>query len=159
MEILHRTKVKNAIFVIFLLALFFSPLFAKAETYYTLKGKKVSYASLISAPNTILYVWSKWCPVCRKQLKAMGWETYLPQDVQMYYVAVGEKRSNMRKLISILDLHQSITENIIFDEESVLVRKFSIVGVPTFIFFRNKVPVYQSHYINKDLIEKIFGDE
>jgi thiol-disulfide isomerase/thioredoxin len=132
---------------------------ARAETYYKLDGSELSYETLISAPKTILFIWTTWCPVCREDLKSFSDNPYLPEDVKIFYVNIGEKKSRVEKFVNILGLQTAVTDNILLDPESVIAEKFSIIGIPTFIFFKNKIPVYRSYFINKQLIADVFEDE
>lgn len=150
---------RKVLLVLVLIFIFFLPGFVKAEKYYRLNGTVLSYEQIIEAPKTILFIWTTWCPVCREDIKYINDNPYLPEDVKIFFVNIGEKQTQVERLLNAMRLKDFVNKNVLLNPDGKLAEKFSIVGIPTCIFFKNKIPVYRSHFINKELITEVFGDK
>jgi thiol-disulfide isomerase/thioredoxin len=153
-------KVPFFIAIIFFINSFtFAKDFTKNNTFYNLKDEKISYDEIIAYPNTILFLWTSWCPYCRKELLRLNRNCAYYKDVEFLYINLGENKTKVEKVISRLKLKKCISTKILLDKEGALGRKFSIIGVPAFIFLKKGIPIYKSYFINEELIKVVFGDE
>lgn len=146
------------IFLLFLLAVLL-PLSGKCQTFVSLNGENISFEEMISGPKTVLFMWATWCPACRESLKELNDSADLPDDVNFYYVTMGEKESKVRRLVEDLKLKDSLKDKVILDQDMVLSNRFSITVLPTYIFFKNGVPLYWTVFISKEVMDEVFKDE
>jgi thiol-disulfide isomerase/thioredoxin len=151
------------IFIILILFLSFLSAFAE-EIFYDLEGSKVSYREIIStSPNTVILLWTSWCPYCRLTLlhlnKEIDKKCIYFNDVNLFYINLGESKRKIKRFIEKNKIKKCIEKNILLDKKNILAKKFSISGIPTFIFLKNGIPVYRSFFISKELLKKIFKNE
>ncbi|MCF7871283.1 MAG: TlpA family protein disulfide reductase [Candidatus Omnitrophica bacterium] len=128
---------------------------AKADSLFDLERNPVSYQEIIASPQTILFVWTSWCPYCRRQLKKAS-QYCSDQNIEIILVNSGEKRSVVEGFAENQEFSECMNKSIILDRESMIARKFSVLGFPTFIFLKNGKYLTRSHYLNQDLIDKIY---
>lgn len=137
--------------------------FAKAEDdlYLSLNGDKFTYEELTSGfENTILMLWTSGCFYCRKQLDEYNKSSCNQfKNAQIYYVNLGESKSHVDSFAKRSNLNSCISNNIILDKKGSLAYKYKVFGVPTYLFFKNGEYRYQAHYIDQDLIDKIFSKD
>ena len=146
--------------ILFLLLLCFcTPAFAEGKVFYTLDDKSLSYAEMISHPNTILFVWATWCPSCRRQIKQLSQKQILFDNINIWHVSAGENSSTVTRFADSQKLDNCIREKIILDKDNFIARKFSISGIPTFVLLKNSEPVYKTYFLSNKILEKVFGEE
>lgn len=145
---------KKNIFL-FIILLCVSLTSAKADNLLDLNRDPVSYQEIIASPQTILFIWTTWCPYCRKQLKKVS-QYCLDQDIEIILVNSGERRAVVERFAKNQELSECMNKSIILDKQSTIARKFSVLGFPTFIFLKNGEYLTRSHYLNQDLIDKIY---
>lgn len=146
--------------IIILIALcLLSPCFAAERTFYTLNNEAISSEKLISYPNTILFVWATWCPSCRRELEKLSRECMSCKGINVWYVDTGEKASIVMRYANVKELSDSIRDRIILDKEGYIVQRFSVIAIPTYIFFKDGELVFKSYFCNDEIIEKVFGKE
>ncbi len=129
--------------------------------FFKLNDTPVTYKQVLYGHDkTILFLWTTWCHFCRDELKRLSEScpAFLKQE-KLYYVNVGEKKEAVERLMEVLRIDDCIKDETILDQQAILARKFHIVGVPTFLFLKKGKLVYKSWYLNKALIERVFGDE
>jgi len=142
-----------------LLLCFFAPSFAAQRTFPTLDGKSISYEKLISQKNTILFTWATWCPSCRRELERLSRERVFFEGIDVWYVDTGEKASVVEKYVTAKNLGDGIWDRIVLDKEGYIAQKFSVISIPTYLFFKNGKQVFKSYYFDDKVLEKVFGEE
>ncbi len=147
------------IILLLLLLCFCAPAFADGEVFYTLDDKPIPYAEMTSYPKTILFVWTTWCPSCRRQLERLSLEQVFFDDINIWYISAGENKSTVTRFVNSRKLNNRIKERIVLDKNILIAQKFSISGIPTFIFLKDSKPVYKSYFLNSAILEKVFSEE
>jgi len=142
---------------------FFNSSFAE-EVFYDLKGNKISYKQILSAsPNTVILLWTSWCPYCRLTIlninKDIDEECIYYDGVDFFYINLGEDEKRIKKFIEKNKIKKCIEKNILLDRKNILTKKFSAFGIPTFIFLKNGIPIHKSFFINKELLKEVFENE
>ncbi|MBU1134504.1 MAG: TlpA family protein disulfide reductase [Candidatus Omnitrophica bacterium] len=138
---------------------FLSSVSALEQKFYTLDGEKVSYEEVTSSPKAVLFLWTTWCPSCLREIAHLDVNPIIPNDVNFFYINLGERKSRVKRTVASLGLTQSTRDKILLDTNGILPEKFFIIGVPTFIFFKKGVPVHRSYLINKQLLREVFENE
>ncbi|RKY33501.1 MAG: hypothetical protein DRP68_02065 [Candidatus Omnitrophota bacterium] len=64
----------------------------------------------------------------------------------------------VKNFIDELALNSYIRKNILLDRKGMLAKEFKIIGVPTFIFFKNGEEVYRAHTFSNKLLREVFGE-
>lgn len=128
--------------------------------FSSLNGDLITYKELITeSRNTVLFLWTTWCGSCRNSLKTRNINDNQNKNIKFYYINLGESKRTIEKLSKRMNLKQSINDDIILDIKSALARKFRVMFVPTFIFFKDGEVVYQSNSISDRLLVELYGDE
>jgi len=148
---------RKRVILILLLAIVSFGFFPR-EDLANLTDKKVSYESLLSAPNTILFVWTTWCPYCVQEFKRLKQKCIFFDDISVFYVNAGEKFSTVNRFADSLDLLDCVKEKIILDQQGFVTRKFRISGVPTYLFLKNGNLIHRSYYLDDALIDSVFSN-
>lgn len=130
--------------------------FGSADMFSDLKGKNLSYNEIISAQKTILFFWTSNCQYCISEFTYISQNLKLLEGVNIYFINIGEDRFTINTLAKHLKLSEKITEKILLDPETFLADKFSIIGVPTYIFMFNGKIVKRSYYMDGQLLEEVF---
>jgi len=138
---------------------FLAPSFAAQITFSTLDNEKATYQELISKENTVLFIWATWCPSCRRELEKLSRDRIFFEDINVWYVNTGEKKSVVERYVTTKDLNNIIRDRIILDQEGYIAGKFSVNTIPTYIFFKNGEPVSKSYYLDDEILEKVFKEE
>lgn len=144
--------------LLLLLFCFFIPAFAGEKIFYTLDNKRLSHAKLISGSNTILFIWTTWCPGCRRELEKLSQKYISFDDIEVWYIATGENKSTVARFVDSKKLITRVRERIVLDKDNFIAQEFSVSGIPTFIFFKNSKPVYKSYFLNDEVLKRIFGE-
>lgn len=155
----HMAIKKIFIFTTVIIASFslFISAFAKEPTFTTLEGEAIKYQDLIAAPKAVLMVWTTECYVCRDAIERLAAESIFLDDVAIYFIDTGEHPMKVKRFADSLKLNTSFRKKIILDKEYFVADTFSVNAVPTYIFFRDKKPVYRSFYLDSALIQSVFG--
>jgi len=138
---------------------FLTPSFAAQRTFSTLDNENIDYQELISKENTVLFIWATWCPSCRRELEKLSRDRVFFEDINVWYVNTGEKKSAVEKYVATKDLNSIIKDRIILDREGYIAGKFSVNAIPTYIFFQNGEPVSKSYYLDDEILEKVFKEK
>lgn len=122
-------------------------------------SRSTTYVNISSNyPKTVLLMWTSYCYYCIKELRKINQANFKYDNIKFYYVNLGEPRSRVEKTIKRFGFKKHIKDNIILDEKAALAEKFNIWGIPTYIFLRNGKQIYKSHFINKALVDEVFGE-
>ena len=137
---------------------FFLPLaFAKEQAFKKLSGDSITYNQLVSAENTLLFVWATWCPSCRREILHLTKNYEDLESISIFYVSVGEKEKIIESFFKQNNLDDKIRERVIVDERGFIAQKFSIFVIPAYVFLENGKFLDQSYHINAGFLEKMFG--
>ena len=144
--------------VIILISLFFISLTAHTEDiiFSTLNGKEISYQKLVSKPKTVLFVWTTWCPSCKKEIKRLSKECFSVRGIDIKYINVGQSESKVKKFLKSNKIKDCISDNIILDKQSIIAQLYGITGIPSYVFIKNGKPIYKSYFFNEELAEMVF---
>ncbi len=148
--------------IIFFLLLVIYPITGQSADFYTLDKKITTYEEITAHSKTILLLWTTWCPGCRTEINRLSKECDTAknrEDIKILYISEGEEESTVQRFFTKAKLNECMKNKILLDPSAYLARKFSIPGVPTYIFIVDGQPTYKSHFINDDLVNKIFPDE
>ena len=125
-----------------------------------LDGQEISYRELSAySGKSILFFWTSWCYYCRAELKRINECPADYGDIEIYYVNLGEDAKAVKHILKTLKLPECVRDNTVLDERGALAYKFNIIGVPLYVFFKEGKEIHQTHFINKELINKVFSDE
>ena len=138
---------------------FLTPSFAAQRTFSTLDNENIDYQELISKENTVLFIWATWCPSCRRELGRLSEKRIFFKDISVWYINTGENKSSVKAYTNAKDLNSTIKNKIILDQEGYIAQKFSVTGIPTYIFFKNGEPAFKSYYLDNELLEKVFEEK
>lgn len=147
---------------ILLLLLFFSLsvcAFASDEKFEKYSGETITYNEILSSPKAVLFVWTTRCPYCREELQKMNLDRNISKYAKFYFVDVGERHQDVEKVVKSMKLKDHISTNIIFDKDAKIAEKFSIIGVPTFIYMRNGKVVDRGYYFDESILKTVFSNE
>jgi len=148
---------KKNIFLFLLLLIY--PLTGQSANFRTLDKQDVTYEEITAQPKVILLLWTTWCPGCRNEISRLSKECKIStegEDIKIFYVSEGERELAVQKFVQWANINSCIKDKILIDLEFYLAKKFMAPGVPTYIFIANGQQIYQSRFINADLINKIF---
>jgi len=123
-----------------------------------LNNDNISYDDLIaSSSHTVIFLWTSYCPYCREELKKLN--RYKPASKAVfYYVNIGDGKRVVERVSDMLNLKESIRDNVLLDKEGVTADAFGIIGVPTYVFLNKGKVVYKSHFIDDSLLKKVFKE-
>jgi hypothetical protein len=65
----------------------------------------------------------------------------------------------VEKFANSLKLKEEIKRKILLDPDAFSVERFSVIGVPTFIFLKNGEVISRSYYLDERISREIFKDE
>ena len=151
---------KQKITLIIILSLLFFSFDWDNYRFRKLDDTPLSYEELTNtSPNTVIFFWTSWCYYCRHELKRIN---NCPTDyprIKTYYVNLGDAKKEISYTIKKLRLKDCITENIISDRRGMLADKFNVTGIPYYVFFKNGKAIHRAHFINSNIIEKLYEHE
>ncbi|MFA7677787.1 MAG: TlpA disulfide reductase family protein [Candidatus Omnitrophota bacterium] len=129
--------------------------YADEARFETLDGKVLSYKQITSSPRTILFVWTTWCPYCRQEIERLSKRDLLSKGFEIYYINVGEKKKKVEKFSEARKIKDHIKNRIIIDEGGFFADKFSVIGIPTYIFLEDGNPPYKTYSLDENLLKAI----
>lgn len=135
------------------------PVFAREDRFSNLSGEVISYKQLIKSPKTIFLAWTVWCPYCRRELERIAQECSFFDDVEIYFINIGEKKSEVEKFADQLGLKDCIRQRIILDVNSDIASRLGIVGIPTYVFFKDGQSLQKTYFLDQEMLEEVFGSE
>jgi thiol-disulfide isomerase/thioredoxin len=133
--------------------------FAKDKEFQFLNGQEVSYEEMSSPQESVLLFWTTWCPYCRKAIAAFDKDCETYKGVSLFLVNVGEDPSKVERFASDSSLQPCTKEKIVLDRQGTLAQKFSVVGIPTYIFLKDGKVVHKSFALSEKILQEAFGDE
>ncbi|MFH1768406.1 MAG: TlpA disulfide reductase family protein [Candidatus Omnitrophota bacterium] len=142
----------------FIILIFFLSAFRIEDSAFkTLDDKTLGYKELTAGSDkTILFLWTSWCYICRRELTKINSQPYNADKVKIYYVNIGETENTVSHITDRLKLGSEITENIVLDQDGATAQEFNVIGVPTYIFFEKGELIHISNYISDGIINDIF---
>ncbi len=135
------------------------PAYAREPKFQTLGGAEVSYQELLSSPKTVLLTWAVWCPYCRREVERIADRCIFLEDVEIFFINLGEPKSLVDKFARNKGFKDCIREKIILDSNSFIAREFKIIGIPTYLFFKDGEFLQKSYFFDKTIVESVFGAE
>ena len=130
--------------------------FGAEDEFLSLGGQKYTYQSLSSSSKTIFFMWTTWCPHCRRALDSLT-NGKIPLDgIEIYYVNVGEKKAIVEKFIKKRKLTEAEKNKVILDKKGIIADKFYVSSIPVFLFFNDQELVHRSYNITKKLLDKVY---
>ncbi|MDD3297173.1 MAG: TlpA disulfide reductase family protein [Candidatus Omnitrophica bacterium] len=129
--------------------------YAGERRFTTLDGKSLSYEKIVSAPRTILFIWTTWCPYCRQEIERLSQGRLSLEGFEIYYINVGEKKAKVEKFSEMRKINGYIKSKIVVDEEGFFADKFSVVGIPTYIFLEDGKNPSKTYFLDEDLLKAI----
>lgn len=143
--------------IFFISVCFFS--FAAEELFWDLEGNPVKYSQLVSSPKTVIFTWAIWCPYCRKALESFSKQCTSFEGIDIIYLNIGDVESKIKRYASQRKIKDCVKKKIILDERSIFAEKFSLTGLPSYIFFKDGEFLAKSFYFNEELLNDIFEDD
>jgi thiol-disulfide isomerase/thioredoxin len=154
-----KNKISQTVMMITLALLIFLPSFsAQTDNLLTLADKPVTYKDLVSSPNTILFVWTTWCPYCVRELKSVTSQKVSFEGIELYFVNIGEKKSTVERFLNSQKIPQSSREKVIIDIKGIIAEKFSITGIPAYIFLKKGKIAHRSFFLDQSLVDNVFDE-
>ncbi len=130
--------------------------YGESKNFETLGSGSLSYKEIIKPKQSILFVWTTWCPYCREQIERLTQKCSFFDNIEVIYVNVGEKRAEVKKFADKMGFQTCVRNKIILDEDGYLAKKFSVYALPTFVFLKNGKLKHTSYFLNDDLLKSIF---
>ncbi len=143
-----------------LLFLRFLPLTLSAVSLFeTLEGKSISYEEIVSSPKAVVFAWATWCQYCRVEIEKLSKECTSYDGVEIFFVAVGQKKSLVIKYANDKKLKSCVRDKIVLDQTSYFVENFGILGIPTYLFFENGEYLSKAYSFSEKVVKEAFGDD
>lgn len=150
---------KKTLFLLFFLFIMPSHVFGQEDLFYTVDEKQITYQEVISRPKTVIMLWATWCFYCKKELARLNTDPIKNKSIAIFYVNLGDKPNTVKKFVNATKLNQAITQNILLDKTGFMADKFSVIGIPTYLFFKNGKLIHRGYSINDDVLSDIFDHE
>ena len=105
-------------------------------TLDTLTAKSASLAQLRGDKPAIIFFWATWCPHCRSQLSELSAKKadIESRGIKVFLVDLAESKEDVQSYVK----RNKIQYDSFIDADSQVAEKYSILGVPTFIFVNPK---------------------
>ena len=94
--------------------------------------------------------------MCRDELERLARETIFSNDVAIYFVNSGERLAVVKRFADYKKFNSHFRKKIVLDPQYFIAETFSVNVVPTYIFFKDKKPVFRSFYLDQELIHSVF---
>ncbi len=127
--------------------------------FYHLDGTPVAFKELFNSPKTVLFIWTTWCPHCRVELRDLNRKCPIDDEIQFYYIDAREPQARVERKIKSMRLDSCIKDDILLDRRGYLLYRYRIIGIPTYLFFKDGMPVYRSYFLNDRVLRRAFGNE
>ncbi|UCG35549.1 MAG: TlpA family protein disulfide reductase [Candidatus Omnitrophota bacterium] len=129
------------------------------KIFYRLDGTSLAFKELFKSSKTILFLWARSCPHCRSELRRINRKYPFDKKIQVYYINVKESKERVEREVESMRLDKRISDNILLDRTGYVLGKYRIIGVPTYLFFKDGELIQRSHFLGENLIREIFKDE
>jgi len=128
---------------------------APAITLKDTDGKSKTYAELTAGKRTVLFFWASWCHFCRGVLEKIPEQVNFIKSngIELIGINIGESLADARKYQE----QSKFPFPVFLDEEQNLAQHFSILGIPTFIYFSDGKEVGRNNYFIPKKVEQIFN--
>jgi thiol-disulfide isomerase/thioredoxin len=139
--------------MVFLLSL---PAYAQSGKFFALSGKEVTLEQVTTSPKVILFLWTTWCPYCRKEIARL--ESDFPniaKGTEFYSVNIAENRSTVEEFVKKTNLSAKVANGILLDSEGRLAQTYSVVGIPTFLVLKKGKVVYSDHVLDQETLNNL----
>lgn len=130
-----------------------------AETYFDLNKKSYTFEELVKADKTVFFIWTSWCPSCRKELTRLFKDDAIGNGINLYFVNLGESIKDVQGVLESLNAPKSIYKKVLLDPFESMGARFFLSGVPTVIYFKAGVPVRTAHSLTKELLSYVYPEE
>jgi predicted bacteriocin transport accessory protein len=147
---------KKCILLLMVYALSASCGFSQEQNFFNLTGKSFSAQEIDGAPRTILFMFTTWCPYCRKEFSKLMSNPVAAKDVKFFYVNLGEPQSKIDAYVKEVKAPLSVKEKIIMDNHEYFSSKFQVIGIPTYIFLKDGKVINQENFLDYDTIQDVF---
>jgi len=127
--------------------------------FYHLDGTPVTSQELFSSPKTVLFFWTTWCPYCLIEIKNLNKKCPSAKGVKFYYINPRQPKEKIEEKIRSIRLKNCITDDILMDQKGHLLRRYNVIGIPTYIFFKDGAVVHRSYSFNESVLKRAFGNE
>jgi predicted bacteriocin transport accessory protein len=132
--------------------------FTQEQKFSNLAGRSLSAEEIVAAPKTVLFMWTTWCPYCRKEFARLMKDPITVKDVSSFYVNLGEPQSKIDAYLEGIKAPSSVKEKIIIDGREYFSSKYHVVGIPTYIFLKDGKVVGQENFIDNDTVKSVFAN-
>ncbi|MDD5195486.1 MAG: TlpA disulfide reductase family protein [Candidatus Omnitrophica bacterium] len=130
--------------------------YGQDEHFSALNGVEITLEKITSSPKVVLFLWTTWCPYCRKEIERLSTDfSDTSKNIDFYSVNIGESRATVEQFAKKAKLTAQITEGILLDPSGVLAQKYSVIGIPTFIVLKNGKIVYSDHHLDQEILNNL----
>lgn len=129
------------------------------ERFYTFSGDMLTVNDILSSEKAVLMFWTTRCPYCRKDLKRLDKEYNYSSSINFFYINIGERKSDIESLARYLKLSDETKKRIVLDQKSYLAEKYSVIGIPFFIFLKNGEVIFRSYSMNNKILWSVFDED
>lgn len=119
------------------------------------EGNAKTFTEIISGKRTVLFFWASWCHFCRNELAKIPEQAGFIKSngIQLVGVNIGESLTEAKKYKE----QSGFPFSVFLDEEQAVAQHFSILGIPTFIYFLDGKEVGRNNYFIPKKVEQIFN--
>lgn len=144
--------------IIFLISLFVFLFTATAQeiNLLTLDGEEISYTKLVSKPKTVLFIWTTWCPSCRKEMKRLSNECISIRGIEIKFLNAGQSNSKVKRFVKSNKINGCISDKIVLDTQNILARLYNVSAIPNYIFLQDGKFIYKSYFFTEKLAKMVF---
>ncbi len=132
-----------------------------AESLYNLEGKEIGLEVLSGSAKGILFIWNTRCPFCLRELARLNKNFFLSKykGITVFYVNIGDSKRTIERYAKRTSLLKEIREGIVLDEYGLLAERYSVIGIPTYIFLKDGEEVFRSFYLTEEMIKRVFAKD
>ncbi|MBU1121989.1 MAG: thioredoxin fold domain-containing protein [Candidatus Omnitrophica bacterium] len=128
--------------------------------FFKLNGESVVGEEIMEgSEKTVFFFWTSLCYFCRRELTKINNRPIVLDGVKFYYINLGESVKIVNYMVEKLKLTDVISDDIILDDKTVFAQRFNIIGLPTYLFFKDGKVIYRTNLINEQIVERVFNDE
>ena len=150
---------KILFFLLVCLNLIFSSFSSDNRGFYYLGTEDIfSYDVLISSPKTVIVAWTARCPLCYEEFKTVCRYVDSYPDVKFLFVNIGESEGVIDRFLNKPLVGSCVKENTVLDRRGIIIDSMGIMGVPTFVIFKDQEAVTKTHRLNNRILDYVFGE-
>jgi len=120
------------------------------------KGNPVSSQDYIGKESLLLVFWTTWCPFCSQELQKLNqsYPELKKYGIEVLAVNIGEPVYRVENFLQ----RNNFSFKVLFDKDTVVARKFNVLGVPTFILVNIKgMVVGEDIYFSEDKFKALLA--